>query len=80
MSGVEHLKGRLLALPVNIRLGLKGLLMTNALAYLSSSSVTKRKVYMVANVIKLLSRLLTKSYTGSGALKRKLLALLKMLG
>jgi hypothetical protein len=39
-------KGRLLALPTNIRLGCKCLLWTNALAYFASVSMTKKQGFL----------------------------------
>jgi hypothetical protein len=41
---VEHLKGRLLASPINIRLGWKGLAGTNSLAYYENAQLTAVKV------------------------------------
>jgi hypothetical protein len=42
LSGTQFLYGRLMAIPTNVRPGLKGFLGTNALAYLPATSVKKK--------------------------------------
>jgi len=44
---VEHLKGAAPALPANIRIGLKGLLRTNTLAYYGNPQVTAIISFMI---------------------------------